>query len=199
MGLEGYGLEVEERVAIVPTATEENSGYLDTKREKLGHCSSPEWLNLRGNPTGSGRRRGCRREQIQRDHHDALSSMAPRRARRHGTPFDDIDVIWVPGAWELPLASRARWRPRRYEAVVALGAVIRGDTPHFDYVAGEASRGLSEASRDSDFRSDSVFLRATRIEQALERARAASTATRDGTLRSRHSRWPTCWIDSTDR
>jgi len=69
---------------------------------------------------------------------------------RHGVAFDDVDVFWVPGAWELPAAARRVAASERYDALVALGAVIRGDTPHFDYVAGEASRGLSLASADFD-------------------------------------------------
>jgi len=69
---------------------------------------------------------------------------------RHGVTFDDVDVFWVPGAWELPAAARRVSATERYDALVALGAVIRGDTPHFDYVAGEASRGLALASADFD-------------------------------------------------
>jgi 6,7-dimethyl-8-ribityllumazine synthase len=65
---------------------------------------------------------------------------------RHGIAAGDVDVVWVPGAWELPLAARRLLSSERYDALVAVGAVIRGDTPHFDYVAGEASRGLAAAS-----------------------------------------------------
>ena len=65
---------------------------------------------------------------------------------RHGAAADDVDLVWVPGAWELPAAARRLLATERYDALVAVGAVIRGDTPHFDYVAGEASRGLSDAS-----------------------------------------------------
>ena len=83
--------------------------------------------------------------------------------------FDDVDVIWVPGAWELPLAARRALATERYDAVVALGAVIRGDTPHFDYVAGEASRGLSESSRDAEIPVGFGLLTCDTMEQALER------------------------------
>jgi 6,7-dimethyl-8-ribityllumazine synthase len=69
---------------------------------------------------------------------------------RHGVGAADIDVVWVPGAWELPLAARRLLVTERYDALVALGAVIRGETPHFDFVASEASRGLSTASTDFD-------------------------------------------------
>jgi 6,7-dimethyl-8-ribityllumazine synthase len=67
---------------------------------------------------------------------------------RHGVSREDVDVVWVPGAWELPIAARRLLATDRYDALVALGAVIRGDTPHFDYVAGECSRGLAQASAD---------------------------------------------------
>jgi 6,7-dimethyl-8-ribityllumazine synthase len=69
---------------------------------------------------------------------------------RHGVAPDDVDVAWVPGAWELPAAARRLLATERYDALVAVGAVIRGDTPHFDYVAGEASRGLAQAGADFD-------------------------------------------------
>jgi 6,7-dimethyl-8-ribityllumazine synthase len=69
---------------------------------------------------------------------------------RHGASADNVDVVWVPGAWELPIAARRLLVSERYDAIVAVGAVIRGDTPHFDYVAGEASRGLATASVEFD-------------------------------------------------
>lgn len=70
--------------------------------------------------------------------------------KRHGAAPDDIDVVWVPGAWELPLTARRLLATDRYDALVAVGAVVRGDTPHFDYVAGEAARGLAQASVEYD-------------------------------------------------
>jgi 6,7-dimethyl-8-ribityllumazine synthase len=70
--------------------------------------------------------------------------------QRHGATRENIDLVWVPGAWELPLAARRLLATDRYDALVALGAVVRGETPHFDYVAGEAARGLARASADFD-------------------------------------------------
>jgi 6,7-dimethyl-8-ribityllumazine synthase len=70
--------------------------------------------------------------------------------KRHGAAPDDIDVVWVPGAWELPMVARRLLATDRYDALVAVGAVIRGETPHFDYVAGEAARGLAQASAEYD-------------------------------------------------
>jgi 6,7-dimethyl-8-ribityllumazine synthase len=89
---------------------------------------------------------------------------------RHGVAFDDTDIIWVPGAWELPTATRWLLASERYDAVVAVGAVIRGGTPHFEYVAGEAARGLAEASSDFDTPVGFGLLTCDTIEQAEERA-----------------------------
>ena len=69
---------------------------------------------------------------------------------RHGAAPDDVDVVWVPGAWELPSAVGRLLAADRYDAIVAVGAVIRGETPHFDFVAGEAARGLASLQREFD-------------------------------------------------
>lgn len=92
---------------------------------------------------------------------------------QHGVAFDDIDVLWVPGAWELPVAARRALSTARYDAVVAVGAVVRGDTPHFDIVAGESARGLMEASRDFDAPVTLGLLTTDTMEQALARAGGA--------------------------
>ena len=94
---------------------------------------------------------------------------------RHGVAFDDVDVFWVPGAWELPAAARRVSATERYDALVALGAVIRGDTPHFDYVAGEASRGLSLASADFDIPIAFGVLTCDTLAQAEARASARAS------------------------
>lgn len=69
---------------------------------------------------------------------------------KYGVAFDDIDVVWVPGAWELPLAARLLLNSERYDGLVAVGAVIRGETSHFDFIAAEASRGLADVSAQSE-------------------------------------------------
>ena len=125
---------------------------------------------LSGNPVGTGRRIAVVASRFNENITRPLVDGALDALVRHGTAFDDIDVVWVPGAWELPIAVRRAMASERYEAVVALGAVIRGDTPHFDYVAGEASRGLSEASRDSDIPLGFGLLTCDTMEQALARA-----------------------------
>lgn len=89
---------------------------------------------------------------------------------RHGAPPDDTDVVWVPGAWELPAAARRLLASERYDGLVAVGAVIRGETPHFDYVAGEASRGLSQASAEFDRPIGFGLLTCDSMQQAQARA-----------------------------
>ena len=103
-----------------------------------------------GAPRGQGRRCAVVVSRFNETITQRLLEGALDALVRHGVAFDDVDVFWVPGAWELPAAARRVAASERYDALVALGAVIRGDTPHFDYVAGEASRGLSLASADFD-------------------------------------------------
>ena len=103
-----------------------------------------------GSPTGAGRRFAIIASRFNEAITTRLVAGATDALARHGAAPDDVDVIWVPGAWELPAAARRLLASERYDAIVAVGAVIRGETPHFDYVAGEASRGLAQASADFD-------------------------------------------------
>jgi 6,7-dimethyl-8-ribityllumazine synthase len=126
-----------------------------------------------GNPAGSGRRIAVVASRFNENVTRALVDGALDALVKHGVGFDDIDVLWVPGAWELPLAVRRAAGTERYDAIVALGAVIRGDTPHFDYVAGESSRGLADASRDLEVPLGFGLLTCDTMEQALERCGGA--------------------------
>jgi 6,7-dimethyl-8-ribityllumazine synthase len=101
-----------------------------------------------GEPNGSGRRFAVVGSRFNEEITGKLVDGALNCLIKHGTALDDIDVVWVPGAWELPAAVERLLASDRYDGIVAVGAVIRGDTPHFDYVAGEASRGLSELQRE---------------------------------------------------
>ncbi|MDP9177538.1 MAG: 6,7-dimethyl-8-ribityllumazine synthase [Gemmatimonadota bacterium] len=125
---------------------------------------------LSGTPRGQGRRIAVVASRFNEPITRALVDGALDALVRHGVAFEDIDVYWVPGAWELPLAVRGVMGSERYDAVVALGAVIRGDTPHFDYVAGEASRGLADAASESDIPLGFGLLTCDNVEQAEERA-----------------------------
>jgi 6,7-dimethyl-8-ribityllumazine synthase len=103
-----------------------------------------------GTPEGHGRRIAVVASRFNETVTQKLVDGALDALVRHGVASDDIDLAWVPGAWELPAAARRMLTSERYNALVAVGAVIRGDTPHFDYVAGEATRGLAKASAEFD-------------------------------------------------
>jgi len=101
---------------------------------------------------------------------DALVSGAVDTLRRHRVAEQDITLIRVPGAFELPIAVQKAAASGRYDAVIALGAVIRGATPHFDYVAGECTKGLGAAAMQTGIPVIFGVLTVDSIEQALERA-----------------------------
>src|SRR3954467_9749434 len=94
-----------------------------------------------GNPDGSGKRFAVVASRFNEHITRKLVDGALDALTRHGAAYDDIDIVWVPGAWELPMLARRVLGSERYDAVIAIGAVVRGDTPHFDIVAGESSRG----------------------------------------------------------
>ncbi len=89
---------------------------------------------------------------------------------RHGALEEDIEVAWVPGAFEIPLAAQKLAASKKYDAVISLGAVIRGSTSHYDYVCAEVSKGITAASMNSGIPVIFGVLTTDSIEQALERA-----------------------------
>jgi len=89
---------------------------------------------------------------------------------RHEVRHQDIDVVWVPGAWEIPLAAKECALMGIYDGVIALGAVIRGNTPHFDYVASEVAKGLAVTGLNQRVPVTFGVLTCDNLEQALERA-----------------------------
>ncbi|MCB1665155.1 MAG: 6,7-dimethyl-8-ribityllumazine synthase [Pseudomonadales bacterium] len=101
---------------------------------------------------------------------DKLQEGALDALRRHGVKDTDITIVKAPGAFELPVLTRNVLATGAYDAVIALGAVIRGGTPHFDYVAGECVKGLSTVSLDSRIPVAFGVLTVDTIEQAIERA-----------------------------
>jgi 6,7-dimethyl-8-ribityllumazine synthase len=90
--------------------------------------------------------------------------------KRHDVDDADVDAAWVPGAFEMPLVAGKLAGSGRYDAVICLGAVIRGGTPHFDYVAGEAAKGIAKISLDTGVPVVFGVLTTDTIEQAIERA-----------------------------
>lgn len=89
---------------------------------------------------------------------------------RHGADLSDVEVVRVPGSWEIPLAVRKIAQRGKVDAIICLGAVIRGATPHFDYVAAETSKGIGQASMESGIPAAFGVLTTDTLEQAIERA-----------------------------
>jgi 6,7-dimethyl-8-ribityllumazine synthase len=92
--------------------------------------------------------------------------------KRHDADMDKVDIAWVPGSFEVPLAASKLAESGRYDAVVCLGAIIRGSTPHFDYVAAEVSKGIARVTLDKGVPVAFGIITADTIEQAVERAGA---------------------------
>ncbi len=94
---------------------------------------------------------------------------------RHGLEDKDIALVWVPGAFEIPIAAQSLAKSKSYDAIICLGTVIRGATPHFDYIAQEVSKGVARISQDTGLPVVFGVITADTIEQAIERA-----GTKDG-------------------
>jgi 6,7-dimethyl-8-ribityllumazine synthase len=101
---------------------------------------------------------------------DPLLAGALEALEQQGADVKLVDVVRVPGAWELPIAVRAIAARKKHDAIICLGAVIRGDTPHFDYVAGEAARGIADASAQSGVPVAFGVLTTDTVQQAVDRA-----------------------------
>ena len=101
---------------------------------------------------------------------DSLVEGAVDALVRHGVDEDNITIVRVPGAFEIPLAAQAVAEKGNVDAIIALGAVIRGSTPHFDYVAGESASGLNKVQMDTGIPCSFGVLTVDTIEQAIERA-----------------------------
>jgi len=123
-----------------------------------------------GTPAGRGRRFAVVASRFNEPVTRKLVDGALDALVRHGAGFDDIDIVWVPGAWELPLAVRRALLTERYDAVIAVGAVIRGETPHFEYVSAEAIRGIADAAAQADIPVTLGVLTCDTTEQAEARA-----------------------------
>ena len=89
---------------------------------------------------------------------------------RHDVKEDDVDVAWVPGAFEIPLVASKMAKSRKYDAVICLGAVIRGSTSHYDYVCNEVSKGIAAVSMENDIPVMFGVITTENIEQAIERS-----------------------------
>lgn len=101
---------------------------------------------------------------------DRLVAAAVDTLVAHGAEHADLQIVRVPGAYEMPLTAKKMASSRRFDAIVALGCVIRGATPHFDYVAGEAASGLARVSLEHEIALGFGLLTVNTLEQAIERA-----------------------------
>ncbi|MCM0650222.1 6,7-dimethyl-8-ribityllumazine synthase [Clostridium swellfunianum] len=99
-----------------------------------------------------------------------LLSGALDALKRHGVEESEIEIAWVPGAFEIPLAAKKMAKTNKYDAVICLGAVIRGSTPHFEYVSSEVSKGVANVSLETEIPVIFGVLTTDTIEQAIERA-----------------------------
>lgn len=94
---------------------------------------------------------------------------------RHGADDNDIDTVWVPGAFEIPYVAQRMAKSKKYSAIICLGTIIRGSTPHFDYIASETAKGIAKISLDTGIPCIFGVITADTLEQAIERA-----GTKDG-------------------
>lgn len=99
-----------------------------------------------------------------------LLSGALDALKRHGVEENDIEIAWVPGAFEIPLIAKKMAYSKKYDGVICLGAVIRGSTPHFEYVSSEVTKGIAHVSLESEIPVIFGVLTTDSIEQAIERA-----------------------------
>ena len=128
--------------------------------------------NIDGDLTARGTRFGITVARFNSFISERLLEGALDALIRHGADAANIEVVRVPGAFEMPLVLKAMAESKKYDALIALGCVIRGETPHFEYVAGECSRGVAQVSMQYNLPVGFGVLTVDTIEQAIERAGA---------------------------
>lgn len=125
---------------------------------------------LEGNVVASGLRLGIVAARFNEFIVSKLVSGAEDACVRHGVNTDDIDIAWVPGAFEIPLIAKKMAKSGKYDAIICLGAVIKGSTSHYDYVCAEVSKGVASVSLEAEIPVIFGVLTTDNIEQAIERA-----------------------------
>ena len=125
---------------------------------------------IEGNLIGQGQKYGIVAGRFNEFITGKLVSGAIDALIRHGVDEKDIDIAWVPGAFEIPLTAKKMVKTQKYNGVICLGAVIRGATPHFDYVCSEVSKGIAHVTLDTEVPVIFGVLTTENIEQAIERA-----------------------------
>jgi 6,7-dimethyl-8-ribityllumazine synthase len=125
---------------------------------------------MEGNLTADGRRFGVVASRFNEFVVRPMLDGALNAIERHGGDLDSVDVAWVPGSYEIPLAAKRMALSGQYDAVICLGAVIRGSTAHFEYVAGAATNGIAAVSLEANLPVVFGVITTETIEQAIERA-----------------------------
>ena len=196
-GLDGFGLEVVGREPIEMTCNEKNEFYMYTKYKKMGHIlhvrneadivsvrqkiekeKKNEILTIKdknmnlleGKLLAEGQKVGIVAARFNEFITSKLLGGAVDAFVRHGGDEAGLDVAWVPGAFEVPLIAKKMAASGKYDAVICLGAVIRGATPHFDMVANEATKGVAQVGLQTGVPVIFGILTTDSIEQAVERA-----------------------------
>ena len=149
--------------------------YAFNARSQFGLFICPETKGgkmkvLEGNYAGRGLRVGIVAARFNEFITSKLIGGAEDALVRHEVAKDDIELAWVPGAFEIPLAAKKMAKSGRYDAIITLGAVIKGSTPHFDYVCAEVSKGVASVSLESDIPVIFGVLTTNTIEEAIQRA-----------------------------
>ncbi|SDW18210.1 6,7-dimethyl-8-ribityllumazine synthase [Marinococcus luteus] len=125
---------------------------------------------IEGNVNGSGQKIAIVVARFNEFINKQLLEGAESTLIRSGVKEEDIDVIWVPGAFEIPFAAQQAAKTKKYDAIVAIGTVIRGATPHFDYVCSESAKGVANVSLQEELPVINGIITVESIEQAIERA-----------------------------
>jgi 6,7-dimethyl-8-ribityllumazine synthase len=137
---------------------------------RWGRLQDTSMATIEGHLIGSGLRFAVVQARFNEFIGAHLTEGAIGALRQHGVSVEQIDIIYVPGAWELPLAVQRAARAGRYDGIVALGVLIRGQTPHFEYIASVASRELGAIARETGMPVGFGLLTVESIEQGIERA-----------------------------
>jgi 6,7-dimethyl-8-ribityllumazine synthase len=123
-----------------------------------------------GNLLGKGLRFGVVVSRFNEFFSQKLLEGAQDALLRHGVSEEDIDIAWTPGSFEIPLVAQKMAQTKKYHAIICLGAVIRGGTPHFDYIASEVTKGIAKVSLDSGIPVILGVITTDTLEQAVERS-----------------------------
>lgn len=125
---------------------------------------------IEGNVVGTGLKIGIVVGRFNEFITSKLLSGAEDALKRHGVAEEDVTIMWVPGAFEIPMAAQKLAQKGGYDAIITLGAVIRGATPHFEFVSGEVAKGIAKIGRETGIPIIFGVLTTDTIEQAIERA-----------------------------